>query len=98
MLTLRNRDLNHIIPYLLNFGIWLTPVFFSHNVFPEEFRFIIDANPLAFSIELFRSLLFGTSYPKLNLLVISSQLIMFLALMIGVVYFIKIDRELSDYL
>tara|TARA_R110000868_G_scaffold388990_1_gene658143 strand:- start:136 stop:981 length:846 start_codon:yes stop_codon:yes gene_type:complete len=98
VLTIRNRDLHHIIPYLINFGIWLTPVFFPSNIFPDEFRFVIDANPLAYSIELFRSLLFGTALPKLNVLIVSSQLIMFLALMLGLVYFIKIDCKLSDYL
>ncbi|MCB9204962.1 MAG: ABC transporter permease [Flavobacteriales bacterium] len=98
VLTLRYRDLHHIIPYLINFGIWLTPVFFPYQAFPDDIRFIVEANPLAFSIELFRSLLFGLEIPEINFVVASSQLLMFLILVFGILYFVKIDQDLSDYL
>lgn len=97
-LTIRFRDLHHIIPYLISFGIWLTPVFFPSSFFPEKFRWMLDFNPLAFDIDLFRGLLYNQPLPSLSILTIVSHLFFILMLVFGLRYFLKIDRLSSDYL
>ena len=97
-LTIRYRDLHHIIPYLISFGIWLTPVFFPSVFFPEKFRWMLGINPLAYDIDLFRSLLFGTPLPTLSPLIIGVHLGFVFLLLTGLRYFLKIDRLSSDYL
>jgi lipopolysaccharide transport system permease protein len=97
-LTMRFRDFNHIIPYIVNFGIWLTPVFFPLELLPENIRFLVQLNPMAFNIELFRSSIFGLDLPELSVSVILIQLALFVVLVLGVKYFIRIDRLMSDYL
>jgi lipopolysaccharide transport system permease protein len=97
-LTMRFRDFNHFIPYVINFGIWLTPVFFPMQLLPEKLRFIVEINPMTYAIELFRSLLYGLQLPHLSLTFIIVQTIMLVLLFWGLKYFIKIDKLLSDYL
>ncbi len=53
-LTLKNRDLNHIIPFLINFGIWFTPVFYPTSLIPEKFAKLLYVNPMASYLHLFR--------------------------------------------
>lgn len=52
--TLKKRDLFHIVPFIVNFGIWLTPVFYPVKLIPEKFEQFIYINPIACAIQLFR--------------------------------------------
>ncbi len=52
--TVKTRDLQHIVPFLVNFGIWLTPVFYPVNIMPSEYADFIYLNPMAGFIDLFR--------------------------------------------
>lgn len=97
-LTIRFRDLHHIIPYLINFGIWLTPVFFPSQFFPEKFRFLLEINPLAYDLDLFRSILYGLPLPTLSWFTILVHLLFLAVMLTGFKYFLKIDRLSSDYL
>ena len=49
-LTIRYRDFHHIIPYLVNFGIWLTAVFYPVTLIPPKFGWIMYWNPMAATI------------------------------------------------
>lgn len=56
------RDFIHVIPFILNFGIWLTPVFYSVAVVPAGYRGILRyVNPLTIPLEGFRGALFFNS-------------------------------------
>jgi lipopolysaccharide transport system permease protein len=53
-LSYRFRDLIHTIPYLVNFGIWVTPVFYSRSLIPEMLQPLVWINPMAASVEFWR--------------------------------------------
>jgi lipopolysaccharide transport system permease protein len=53
-LALKRRDLFHIIPYISSFGIWLTPVFYTMDIFPEEWQFVFYFNPMTTVVEAYR--------------------------------------------
>lgn len=57
----RKRDLFHLLPFLVYFGIWLTPVFFIADMLPEQFDAILLFNPMASVLALWRWMLFGLS-------------------------------------
>lgn len=97
-LTIRFRDFNHFIPYIVNFGIWFTPVFIPLNYFPQNVKFLVELNPMTYAIELFRGLFFGLQLPQISVIFIIVQLFVFIILLGGLKYFIKIDKLLSDYL
>ncbi|MCO5249562.1 MAG: ABC transporter permease [Chitinophagales bacterium] len=95
-LTIRFRDFHHIIPYLIGFGIWLTPVFYPTTIIPESYKWLIYINPMSGVIELFRWSFFSTTAP--SGLVALGFIIPVLLFISGVIYFRKVEKQLSDYL
>ncbi len=95
-LTIRFRDFHHIIPYLISFGIWLTPVFYPATLIPENFKWLIYLNPMAGIIDLFRWSFFSTSLPSGYIaLGFILPCILFIS---GLVYFRKVEKLIADYL
>lgn len=58
-LSYRIRDLSHLVPFLMYFGIWITPVFFTKTVLPQHIDFIWYFNPMAAVVEGWRWCLFA---------------------------------------
>lgn len=91
----KKRDLLHLIPFLLYFGIWFSPVFFSNDILPSRYAFALDLNPMANVIQAWRYSLFGFGEFKwiwgMNFLVI-------LGLLLGGMYvYNRKESELADY-
>jgi lipopolysaccharide transport system permease protein len=63
-ISVRYRDFSRLIPYLINFGFFMTPVFYPSTIVPENLEFILYINPVAFVVEGLRYSLFGTALPK----------------------------------
>lgn len=59
-LSVKHRDVLHAVPYLTNFGIWITPVFWMTENSPEFIKYLLVWNPLSFLMSLFRWTLFST--------------------------------------
>ncbi len=96
VLTIKKRDLQHFIPYLTNFGIWLTPVFYPTTLIPENFREIIYyLNPIATTIDFMRSLLFNVPFEWMYCV---SFIPVFILLIFGIRIFKNMERNLVDYL
>jgi len=93
-LTVRYRDFHHIIPYLINFGIWLTPVFYPATLIPERYHFLIYFNPMAGVIAGFRWSLLGDALPAAWFL--ASFIPVLLLFVGGLFYFKKIERKIVD--
>ncbi|MFP4663776.1 MAG: ABC transporter permease [Bacteroidales bacterium] len=68
-ISVRYRDLSRLIPYLINFGFFLTPVFYPATLVPEQLEYILYINPAAFAIEGMRWALFGTAFPEVQYLI-----------------------------
>ncbi len=61
-LNVKYRDVRHIVPFLVQFGLYISPVGFSSAIVPERWRLLYDCNPLVGIIEGFRwALLRGDS-------------------------------------
>lgn len=52
--SIKRRDLLHIGPFMVYFGIWFTPVFYPVSLVPEQFKEFIYLNPIAAMIDMFR--------------------------------------------
>lgn len=55
----KKRDLFHLLPFIVYFGIWFTPVFFSATYLPQRIQFLMDYNPMANVVSMWRWMLFG---------------------------------------
>lgn len=93
-LTVRYRDFYHIIPYLLNFGIWLTPVFYPVSILPHKIAFLIYFNPLAGIVEGFRWTLLGAPMPDVKFL--WSFLFVAFVFVSGLMYFRRMENKMAD--
>jgi lipopolysaccharide transport system permease protein len=58
-LNVKYRDFRHIIPFLMRFGLYISPVGFSSNIVPEKWRLLYSLNPMVGVIDGFRWALLG---------------------------------------
>jgi len=93
-LTIRYRDFYHIIPYLVNFGIWLTPVFYPATLIPEKIKFLVYFNPMAGIISGFRWSLLGGAPPSVYYLI--SFFIVVFIFITGLFYFRRMETKIAD--
>ncbi|MCP4787023.1 MAG: ABC transporter permease [Fuerstiella sp.] len=63
-LNVKYRDFRYIIPFIVQFGLYISPVGFSSSVIPVEWRFLYSLNPVVGIIDGFRwCILGGASTP-----------------------------------
>lgn len=93
-LTIRYRDFHHIIPYLVNFGIFITPVFFPVDLIPERLHYLMYINPMAGVIEGFRWCIMGGAFDYVRYLpVLAVVLFVFIT---GIFYFYKEEENIAE--
>ncbi len=94
-LAYRLRDLFHLVPFLMYFGIWFTPVFFTKEVLPPQISFIWFFNPMASVVEGWRWCLFpGWNY---DLHFIPALLASIPLCALGFYLYKKSENAFSDY-
>lgn len=94
-LAYKKRDLFHLIPFLLYFGIWFSPVFFSSDILPSQYTFLLDLNPMANVVQAWRWSLFN--FGEFKLIWILNFLITFLLLLTGMYVYNLKERSLADF-
>jgi len=93
-LTIRFRDFHHIIPYLVNFGIFVTPVFYPATLIPPDYKFLLFLNPMAGILEGFRWMLFDSPVPSVYYAI--GFIPVCLLFVGGLFYFVRIEGKMSD--
>ncbi|HBL10715.1 MAG TPA: phosphate ABC transporter permease [Cyanobacteria bacterium UBA11162] len=95
-LNVKYRDFRYIVPFLVQFGLYISPVGFSSRIVPEEWRWLYSLNPMVGVIDGFRwAILGGESALYLPGFTLSLGLVV-LFLMSGVWYFRKVERTFAD--
>jgi lipopolysaccharide transport system permease protein len=94
-LTFRYRDFQHIAPYLINFSVWLTPVFYPTTILPSSLEYIMYMNPMALTIEGYRYSLVGGDMP--NKQYMTSIIPVLLLLFSGLWYFRQKESQVNDF-
>lgn len=95
-LTYRYRDFQHFVPYIINFAIWLTPVFYPSTVLPPNLAYVMYFNPMAFVVEGYRFALVGGHGPSLQYLYSALPVLFLFAA--GLWYFRRVEDEIADYI
>lgn len=57
------RDIGKLLEVVLLFWFWITPIFYSVDMVPEKWSWIIMANPMALFIDIYRGVLFYGRMP-----------------------------------
>lgn len=97
-LTVQYRDFKILIPFLLQFGMFISPVGYGTFVVPEHLQPFFILNPLVGIIDGFRWALFGITYPLLGYSILISSLFSMGLLVSGFFYFRKMERTFADKL
>jgi lipopolysaccharide transport system permease protein len=95
-LMVRYRDFRFIVPFVIQFGLYLSPVGFPSAVVPERYRLLYAANPMVGVIDGFRWCILGGEHtlpgPTLALSAAGSVLL----LLTGLHYFRRTERTFAD--
>ena len=62
-LNVKYRDFRYVIPFIVQFGLYVSPVGFSSNVVPEKWRLLYSLNPIVGVIDGFRWCILGGNSP-----------------------------------
>lgn len=92
--NVKYRDFRYIIPFIVQFGLYITPVGFSSSVVPERWKVWYALNPMVGIIDGFRWCLLGDPINWNTVLV--SMIIIVLFLWLGIYYFRKMERTFAD--
>lgn len=95
-LNVKFRDFRYIIPFIVQFGLYISPVGFSSSVIPEKYRLLYSLNPMVGVIDGFRwAILGGDSMIYWPGFLISLSITVFFVF-IGVFFFRKMERSFAD--
>lgn len=93
-LTVRYRDFRHVVPFMLQVWLFLTPVIYPVTLVPARWRLLIYLNPVAGVVDAFRSALLGTPLePSGVALSLAVSLVLLAA---AVLYFRRVERDFAD--
>jgi lipopolysaccharide transport system permease protein len=95
-LNVKYRDFRYVVPFLVQTGLYVSPVGFSSKIVPERWRLLYSLNPMVGVIDGFRwAILRGETpfyWPGVGL----SLAVTFLLLVSGIWYFRRVERSFAD--
>ncbi|MCX6922957.1 MAG: ABC transporter permease, partial [Verrucomicrobia bacterium] len=95
-LNVEYRDFRYIVPFIVQFGVYISPVGFSSSIVPEKWKLLYSLNPMVGIIDGFRwSLLCGQTPLDWTSVLLSCGLVVLLSLS-GIWYFRKMERTFAD--
>jgi lipopolysaccharide transport system permease protein len=95
-LNVKYRDFRYIIPFIVQFGLYLSPVGFSSSVIPDKWRFWYSLNPVVGVIDGFRWCLLGGQSQLYMPAFLTSLVVVVLFLWFGIRYFRATERTFAD--
>lgn len=95
-LNVKYRDFRYVVPFLLQFGLYVSPVGFASSIVPEKWRLLYALNPMVGVIDGFRwALLKGSCELNWSGILLSTVLSSIL-MITGLWFFRKTERILAD--
>jgi lipopolysaccharide transport system permease protein len=95
-LNVRYRDFRYIVPFIVQFGLYLSPVGFSSSIVPEGLRPIYALNPMVGVIDGFRWALLRGQSPLEAYALIASILVTSVLCLSGIWYFRRTEKTFAD--
>ena len=95
-LNVKYRDFRYAVPFIVQFGVYLSPVGFSSGRVPEYLRWVYDLNPMVGVIEGFRWACLRGAAPLEARSIACSVLVTAGMCLLGVWYFRRTERTFAD--
>jgi lipopolysaccharide transport system permease protein len=94
-LNVQYRDVRHVIPFLVQFWLFATPVAYPSSLVPAKWRLLYGLNPMAGVVEGFRWALLGTHNSPGPMLAVSVAAVLVLVVG-GMMYFRRMETTFAD--
>jgi lipopolysaccharide transport system permease protein len=95
-LNVQYRDFRFVVPFLVQFGLYLSPVGFSSSVIPEQWRLLYSLNPMVGVIDGFRWSITGKYSVLSGWTTVLSMAVVLALFGSGIWYFRKMERTFAD--
>lgn len=95
-LNVKYRDFRYIIPFVVQFGMYISPVGFSSSVIPTQWRLLYSLNPMVGVIDGFRWCILGGDSPIYWPGFVLSLFIVAFFLWLGISQFRKMEKTFAD--
>ena len=94
--NVKYRDFRYVIPFIVQFGLYVSPVGFSSNVISKDWRLLYSLNPMVGVIDGFRWCILGGESPLYWPGFVISLLIVIFFLWLGITRFRKMEKTFAD--
>lgn len=91
------RDVGQVMTIAMQFWFWLTPIVYMPSIIPEEYRGVLEMNPMAGIILAYQSILAYDKAPDAELLIYPTILAV-IAMALAMLLFRKANEEMTDVL
>jgi lipopolysaccharide transport system permease protein len=95
-LNVKYRDFRYIVPFIVTFGTYISPVGFSSDIVPDRFRMIYSINPMVGVIDGFRWSIIGKGVSLYMPGFIISIVLTIAIFFVGIIYFRKTEKTFAD--
>jgi lipopolysaccharide transport system permease protein len=95
-IVVKYRDFRFVVPFVLQFGLYVSPVGFPSSVVPERWRLLYNLNPMVGIIDGFRWCIVGGDSPVHWPGFVTSLAVMVFFLWLGIRTFRRIERGFAD--
>jgi lipopolysaccharide transport system permease protein len=95
-LNVKYRDFRYVIPFIVQFGLYVSPVGFSSAIVPEKWRLLYSLNPMVGVIDGFRWAILGGERSLYWPGFLLSVVLVLAVLISGVSYFRRMERTFAD--
>jgi lipopolysaccharide transport system permease protein len=94
-LNVEYRDFKQIVPFIVQFGLFISPVGFSSSVVPEKYQLLYNLNPMVGIIDGFRWCILGTDTLNVQGLAVSATVTLVL-MVVSLKIFRNLERTFAD--
>lgn len=95
-LNVKYRDFRYIVPFIVQFGLYISPVGFSSSVVPGKWRLLYSLNPMVGVIDGFRWTILGSESSIYMPGFVISMCIVATFFVTGIVYFRRTEKTFAD--
>lgn len=95
-LNVKYRDFRYIIPFVVQFGLYVSPVGFSSAIIPEQWRLLYSLNPMVGVIDGFRWAILTDDRPLITDGFLVSASVALVILITGLIYFRRTEKSFAD--
>lgn len=95
-LNVKYRDFRYVIPFVVQLGLYISPVGFSSTIVPERWRLLYSLNPMVGVIDGFRWAILGGTTPMYWPGLLLSFTLVVVIFITGVLYFRRTEKNFAD--